>query len=86
MSMLLLELVLLGVGITIAGMAVDLDDYGARRSAAQEEARAAVHAAERLVLDQAAGRGTGGPRPPASPPQPLAAWVDDAWPRALEEL
>ena len=87
-SMLLFEIVLLGVGIAIAVavMAVDLDNYGARRSAAQEEARAAVQAAERLVRDQATGCRTGGPRPPAHSPQPLAAWVDDAVLRALEEL
>jgi hypothetical protein len=81
-TILLLEIVVLGVGIAIAVGAMAWD----RRSGAREEARAAVQAAECLVRDQATGCRTEGPRPCARPPEPLAAWVDDAVLRALEEL
>jgi type II secretory pathway pseudopilin PulG len=82
MSILLFEIVLLVVGIAIAVAAMVWD----RWSVAREEARAAVRVAECLVREQATGCRTGGPRPPASPSEPLAAWVDDAVLRALKEL
>ena len=53
---------------------------------AREDTHAAVQVTECLVRDQAIGCRTGEPRPSARPPEPLAAWVDDAVLRALEEL
>lgn len=70
MTIVLFEIVLLGVGIALAVAATVWD----RRSAAREEARGAVQAAECLVRDQASGCRTGGTtalRPPTRPARRL---------------